>query len=269
MSGLDGEVALVTGGGRGFGRAICMGLAAAGASVGVIARSRGQIDEVADAIEAAGGRALAVTCDVTERTQVAEAVAAVERRFGPATFLVNNAGIAGPYGPIAETDPDIWWNAQKVHLYAPLLFTSAVLPGMLARGGGRIVNIASRAAIMFQPGLSAYVVGKASQVKFTEHLDAETRDKGVRAFAIQPGDAPTDFAFATINDPGAKAHLPGMIEILGKWVEDVDPAPVLDKCARKVVEIAQGRWDRVAGQYLDVDWDWRETKVEDRTTRHD
>ncbi|MDB5716632.1 MAG: short chain dehydrogenase family protein, partial [Sphingomonas bacterium] len=149
------------------------------------------------------------------------------------------------------------------------LFTSAVLPGMLARGGGRIVNVASRAAIMFQPGLSAYVVGKASQVKLTEHLDAETRDKGVRAFAIQPGDAPTDFAYATINDPGAKEHLPGMIELLGKWVEDVDPAPVLAKCADKVVEIAQGRWDRVAGQYLDVDWDWAETKAEERQTRHD
>jgi NAD(P)-dependent dehydrogenase (short-subunit alcohol dehydrogenase family) len=269
LSRLDGEVALVTGGGRGFGRAICEALAAAGASVGIIARSRGQIEEVAAAIEAAGGKAIAIPCDVTDRAQVADAVAAVERRFGPVTFLVNNAGIAGPYGPIADTDPDAWWAAQKVHLYAPMLFTSAVLPGMLARGGGRIVNVASRAAIMFQPGLSAYVVGKASQVKLTEHLDAETRDKGVRAFAIQPGDAPTDFAFATINDPGAKEHLPGMIELLGKWVEDVDPAPVLAKCADKVVEIAQGRWDRVAGQYLDVDWDWAETKAEERQTRHD
>ena len=81
MSGLDGAVALVTGGGRGFGRAISMALAAAGASVGVLARSRGQIDEVVAAIEAAGGRALAVTCDVTDRAQVADAVAAVERRF--------------------------------------------------------------------------------------------------------------------------------------------------------------------------------------------
>jgi NAD(P)-dependent dehydrogenase (short-subunit alcohol dehydrogenase family) len=269
LSGLEGEVALVTGGGRGFGRAISIALAQAGASVGVIARSRDQIDEVAAAIGAAGGQALAMPCDVADRAQVADAVAAVTRRFGPVSFLVNNAGIAGPYGPIAETDPDAWWQAQKIHLYAPLLFSSAVLPGMLARGGGRIVNVASRAAIMFQPGLSAYVVGKASQVKFTEHLDAETRDRGVRAFAIQPGDAPTDFAHATINDSGAKAHLPGMLEILGKWVDEVDPAPVLEKCAGKVVEIAAGRWDRVAGQYLDVDWDWSTTAVIERHTRHD
>jgi NAD(P)-dependent dehydrogenase (short-subunit alcohol dehydrogenase family) len=269
LSDLAGEVALVTGGGRGFGRAISLGLAASGASVGVIARSRDQIDEVAGAIESAGGKALAVPCDVTDRAQVAEAVAAVSRRFGPVTFLVNNAGIAGPYGPIAGADPDAWWHAQKIHLYAPLLFSSAVLPGMLAKGGGRIVNVASRAAIMFQPGLSAYVVGKSSQVKFTEHLDAETRDKGVRAFAIQPGDAPTDFAHATIGDPGAQQHLPGMLEILGKWVNEVDPEPVLAKCAARIVEIAQGRWDRIAGQYLDVDWDWATTAAPKRETRHD
>jgi len=91
----------------------------------------------------------------------------------------------------------------------------------------------------------------------------------VRAFALQPGDAPTEFAAATIRDPGAQAHLPGMIELLDKWVQDVDPAPVLAKCADKVVEIAQGRWDRVAGMYLDVDWDWSETQVEVRETRHD
>jgi len=266
---LEGEVAIVTGGGRGFGRAIATALAEAGAAVGVIARSRGQIEDVAAEIEAAGGNAIAVPCDVTDRAQVAQAVATVEKRFGPVTFLVNNAGVAGPYGPIAETDPDVWWNAQKVHLYAPLLFSSAVLPGMLGKGGGRIVNIASRAAIMFQPGLSAYVVGKASQVKLTEHLDAETKEKGVRVFAIQPGDAPTEFAHQTINDAGAREHLPGMLEILGKWVDEVDPAPVLAKCGAKVVEIAQGRWDRVAGQYLDVDWDWSETQVEDRRTRHD
>ena len=269
MGRLDGEVALVTGGGRGFGRAIAEALAREGAAVGIVARSRGQIEEAAATIEAAGGRALAVPCDVTHRAEVAEAVAAVGRRFGPVTFLVNNAGFPGPHAPIAETDPDDWWAAQRIHLYAPLLFVSAVVPGMIARGGGRIVNVASRAAIMFQPGLSAYVVGKSSQVKFTEHLDAETRDKGVRAFALQPGDAPTGFAQATLSDPDAHTHLPGMIAILGQWVQDVDPAPVLAKCADKVVEIAQGRWDRVAGQYLDVDWDWSEVKVETRRTRHD
>lgn len=256
---LDGEVALVTGGGRGFGRAIAEALARQGAKVIIVSRTAAQVEDAAAAIRAAGGEAIGIPCDVTDRAQVEATVAAATARFGPITILVNNAGIPGPFGPIAETDPDDWWKALTIHLYAPLLFAHAVLPAMQARGGGRIINVASRAAIMFQPGLSAYVVGKTAQVQWAAHLDAEARDKGVRVFAIQPGDAPTEFAHATLRNDSAQKHLGGMLGVLGEWIETIDPAPVLAKCGDRVVELASGRWDGLAGRYLDVDWDWDET----------
>lgn len=255
---LNGQVALVTGAGRGFGRAIAEALAAAGASVALVARSGGEVAQVAAGIRERGGRAQAMRVDVTVRAEMEAAVAGAAQAFGPVTLLVNNAGTAGPFGPMAATDPDEWWAAQKVHLYAPLLAAHAVLPGMFAAGGGRIINIASRAATMFQPGLSAYVVGKSAQVNWAAHLDAEVKDQGVRVFALQPGDAPTAFAHGTLASPAAQQHLPGMLEILRDWVAHVDPLPVLEKCGERVVALAAGRHDDLAGRYLDVDWNWDE-----------
>src|SRR5579863_3599697 len=97
---LAGEVAIVTGAGRGFGKAIARGLAAAGASVTVTARSKDQIDKTVKEIEAAGGRAFAVPGDVVNRNDVARVVEAAEKHFGPASILVNNAGVTGPFGPV-------------------------------------------------------------------------------------------------------------------------------------------------------------------------
>jgi len=105
---LTGETAIVTGGGRGFGRAIALGLAAAGAAVTVTARSKNQIDATVKEIEAAGGRAFAVAGDVKDRADVARVAEAAEKKFGPTTVLVNNAGVTGPFGPVWITDPDDW-----------------------------------------------------------------------------------------------------------------------------------------------------------------
>jgi NAD(P)-dependent dehydrogenase (short-subunit alcohol dehydrogenase family) len=255
---LTGQVAFVTGAGRGFGRAIAEALAAAGAAVALVARSAGEVEQVAAGICERGGRAMALPADVTSRSEIEAAVATTASRFGAVTLLVNNAGMAGPFGPMAATDPDDWWAAQKVHLYAPLLAAHAVLPGMFAASSGRIINIASRAATMFQPGLSAYVVGKSAQVNWAAHLDAEVKGQGIRVFALQPGDAPTAFAHGTLASPAAQQHLPGMLDILRDWVANVDPTPVLEKCGERVVALAAGHHDGLAGRYLDVDWNWEE-----------
>jgi 3-oxoacyl-[acyl-carrier protein] reductase len=157
---LDGQVALVTGAGRGIGRAIALALSDAGAAVAICARSQDEVNSVAGQIEGRGRHALAVRCDVTDRQEVAGMAAAVEEAIGPVDLLVNNAGQFGPGGPLAAADPDQWWQALEVNLRGPLYCTRPVLPGMLARGQGRIVNISSGAGLAAIPMLSAYVVSK-------------------------------------------------------------------------------------------------------------
>src|SRR5690606_29002143 len=127
----EGQVALVTGAGRGFGRAIAERLAAEGASVALLSRSLAELETVAQAIRGAGGQAIGVRADVTDPVSIAHAVAKVEELLGSVDLLVNNAGVPGPFGPIWQVDPDEWWRAQAIHIRAPMLFLHHVLPGMV------------------------------------------------------------------------------------------------------------------------------------------
>ncbi len=184
---LEGQVALVTGAGRGIGRAIALALSDAGAAVAVCARSQDDVTRVAGEIEGRRGRALAIRCDVTRRQEVEDMVSRVEDALGPVDLLVNNAGQFGPVGPLAATDPGDWWRVLEVNLGGPLYCTRAVLPGMLARGHGRIVNVSSGVGFAAIPMVSAYVVSKTALFRFSENLAAETRGQGVMVFAIDPG----------------------------------------------------------------------------------
>jgi len=184
---LDGQVVLVTGAGRGVGRAIALALSDAGAAVAVCARSEDDVARVAGEIADRRGHALALRCDVTERHEVEGMVAEIEQAVGPVDLLVNNAGQFGPVGPLAATDPDEWWQALEVNLRGPLYCARAVLPGMLARGHGRIINISSSAGLAAIPMLSAYAVSKTALYRLSENLAAETRGHGVMVFAVNPG----------------------------------------------------------------------------------
>ena len=184
---LVGLVALVTGAGRGIGRAIALALGDAGAAVAVCDRSEDEVTGVAGEIEGRGGHALAIRCDVTDRQQVESMVAAAEDAIGPVDLLVNNVGRFGPVGPLAATDPDNWWQTLEVNLREPLYCTRAVLPGMLTRRHGRIVNVSSGVGFAAIPMLSAFVVSKTALYRFSENLAAETRGHGVTVFAIDPG----------------------------------------------------------------------------------
>jgi len=255
---LAGQIALVTGGGRGFGKAIAKAFAAAGARVTVTARSTKQIDTTVAEIKAAGGQAFAVPGDVTNRKDVERVVSAAHKHFGPATVLVNNAGLASPFGPIGTIDPDEWWAAQAVHVRGPFLYMSGVLPEMIRQRAGRIINIASLGGTRVEPNLSAYCVGKATEIRLTEQVAVEVKPYGISAFAIEPGTVYTDMAEATISDPNAQCYVPGMIELLKQIKANHDPALGFARCARMCLDLASGRYDPLTGRYLTPEDDFDE-----------
>jgi len=242
--------AIVTGGGRGFGRAIARGLAAAGAAVTVTARSRNQVDAVAAEIEATGGRALAIAGDVTNRADVSRVVEAAEEKFGPTTVLVNNAGVTGPFGPVWVNDPDEWWDAQAVIVRGTLLFMRAVMPEMIARRAGTVINVSALGGQWFAPKLTAYAVAKSSQIRLSEHAAAEAKEFGVSVFSIEPGTVYTDMTESTINSPEAQRWVPQMVEYLKNVIKAKDPEPGLTRCAEMCVQLASGRYAALSGRFL-------------------
>lgn len=254
MTATTHPVALVTGGGRGIGRGIALRLARDGGRVAIAARSREQVDNVAREIVAAGGSALAVACDVTQQDDVRRAVAAVTDRFGPISLLVNNAGVGGPIGPIGEIDAQAWWQAQTVHVFGAMLCMSEVIPNMLAAGGGRILNICSQAGTFVAPFSSAYSVAKATLIRLTEHVDAERREQGIRAFPIQPGTIITDLARETLAAPAARKWAAPLIALL-ESITPEDSARAMARLQDFVADLARGRWDALSGRFLDVGWD--------------
>ena len=241
---LDGQVALVTGAGRGIGRAIALALSDAGAAVAVCARTEGAVTGVAREIADRGGHALAMRCDVTHRQEVEGIVAEIERAIGPVDLLVNNAGQFGPTGPLAATDPDEWWQALEVNLRGPLYCARAVLPGMLSRGQGRIVNLSSGAGLAAIPMLSAYAVSKAALYRLSENLAAETRGHGVVVFAINPGLVRTALSESALScgEPSIEQWFTDAFANQ----EDVSP----ESAATLVVYLASGAADVLSGRYI-------------------
>jgi NAD(P)-dependent dehydrogenase (short-subunit alcohol dehydrogenase family) len=252
---LAGQTALVTGGGRGIGRGIAEAFAAEGASVAVMARSRDQIEQTVGLVVRAGARGLAVPGDVSRRTDVERAVAETERRLGPVSVLVNDAGITGPFAPMAEADPDEWWRTQEVHLRGAFLCVRTVLPGMFARGGGRIITIASGAAEVGRPNVSAYSIAKASQLRFTEILAAEGREHGVFAFVLAPGLVDTQFTDDALGRTDAQKWVPGFIERLAELRRNPAIGTPMSMVTGRCVFLASGEGDALSGRYFGLDDD--------------
>jgi NAD(P)-dependent dehydrogenase (short-subunit alcohol dehydrogenase family) len=252
MGVLDGQVALVTGAGRGFGRAIAERFAAEGAEVALLARSLTQLDEVALAIRDEGGHAIGVRCDVTDPASIEGAVRKTEDLLGPVDLLVNNAGVPGPFGPLWQVSPEDWWRAQAIHIRAPMLFMHHTLPGMIARDRGRVICVSAIASRLVAPNLSAYCTGKIAQNRLVAEAAAELAGTKVAAFAIDPGFAATQLARDTAADPEAQKYFKPLIERIEAVPHAYGEDPDLARCAQRCVDLASGRYDALSGGYFEL-----------------
>ncbi|HVA95915.1 MAG TPA: SDR family NAD(P)-dependent oxidoreductase [Candidatus Dormibacteraeota bacterium] len=184
---LKGKVAVITGGGRGIGRAIALKFSGEGSAVVVAARTKSEIEAVAKEIRDAGGSALAVAADVADEKQCEHLIHAATAQFGHIDILVNNAGDYGPVKPVEEISPAEWDGVIAVHLRGAYLLTRLVLPGMYARASGAILNISSLSAKSAFAWGAPYAAAKAGMLGLTRVTAAEAARKGVRINAICPG----------------------------------------------------------------------------------
>jgi 3-oxoacyl-[acyl-carrier protein] reductase len=229
---LEGQVVLVTGGGRGIGANIARELAAAGARVAVTGRTLKQIEEVARQI-----RGLPLQGDVSRREDVERWVREVQVTLGPIDLLVNNAGINGEVKPTWEIEPRDWWRVFEVNVLGAFLCCRSVLPRMIERGRGRIVNVASGAAYLPLSGMrsnTSYGPSKAALYRFSELLADEVREHGIAVFPISPGLVKTEMT---------------------SWAPDDAPWTPPECAPRLVRALASGRLDTLSGRYLHAEHD--------------
>jgi NAD(P)-dependent dehydrogenase (short-subunit alcohol dehydrogenase family) len=260
------RVALITGAGRGIGRALAQALAGSGAAVAVLSRTEAELERTAREIARAGGRAMPVVADVTKRAEVTRAVEEC-RTLGPIDLLVNNAGVAGPIGRMWDGDPDSWWRAVEINLRGTFNCIHAVLPSMVDRGGGRIINVASDAGAYRWPLVSHYSVAKAAVIKLTENLAVETGRHGITAFAIHPGLLRVGLTEKSLDSEAPDGSPEAVVQAWVRRQVDDGRVVTLERACDLVVRLASGEADQLSGRYITVHDDLEELLARAETIR--
>jgi 3-oxoacyl-[acyl-carrier protein] reductase len=244
---LANRTAIVTGGSRGLGREIARALSAAGAKVLITGRERAALDEAAAELGVA-----ALQADVGDAAACAEVVEAAERRFGPVSVLVNNAGVYGPMGPIEDVDFGEWADAIRINLFGTVLMCRAVIPGMRARGYGKIVNLSGGGATAPLPRFSAYAASKAAVVRLTETFGEELRDAGIDVNAIAPGALNTRLLDQVLD---AGPERVGEAFYARSLEQRDNGGAGFERAARLAVFLASPDSDGISGRLLSALWD--------------
>ena len=227
---------------------------AAGARVAITGRTAPELHETAVQLSSAVNQVLAIPAEATDPQGTPQVVATVEKRVGPITLLINNAGQNRAFGPIGVVDPIAWWNQVEVNLRGPFLYANAVLPGMRAGQKGRIINVASQAGMQGIPTLSAYVVSKTALIRFTETLALDTVEDGIRVFAIHPGTVRTPLN-DYIHDSAEVAKSAPLVQqyIQNLYAQGLDTP--IERSVQLVLRLAAGDADTLSGRYISVEDD--------------
>jgi NAD(P)-dependent dehydrogenase (short-subunit alcohol dehydrogenase family) len=252
---LKGRVAIVTGGGRGIGRAIARKFAAEGAAVMVTARTENQVRQVADEIRAAGGLAATVTGDVSREEDCQKIVRETRSALGPVQILVNNAGVLGPVLPVEQILPRQWDETIAINLRGPFLLSQLVLPEMYERGSGTILNLISVGAKTAFPLTAPYAASKAALMGLTRTLAAESARKGVRVNAIGPGPVPeTDMLQDLMEKRSAYFQVDKETQFASSLAGILQGRPqTADEIACAALFLVSDQASAITGQTLNVD----------------
>jgi NAD(P)-dependent dehydrogenase (short-subunit alcohol dehydrogenase family) len=240
---LAGRVVLVTGGTKGIGEATARLLARAGATVALCSRHRDEAERVAASIEAAGGQALALACDLRDLACVDALPARVVDALGRLDGLVNNAGTI-VRKDVASTTADEWEETLRLHVVAPARLTAAAIPH-LEREAGSVVNVGSTHGLLGSTGRASYATAKAALIHLTRVTAVELAPRGIRVNCVAPGIVETPMARAVLADPETRARLTGAIP-LGRPAQP-------DDVARAILFFLAPAASYVTGQVLAVD----------------
>lgn len=240
-AGKPAGVALITGGSRGVGRAVAFGLGAAGFSVAILARPSAALEETHALLGRRGVSSAAYEADVRDHDAVASAVAATEDELGPISTVINNAGTSLAVGPLWEVDPRDWWTDVETSLGGAFNVCRSVIPRMIARGRGRILNVSSYAGLRAAPYQNGYGCAKAGLANLTESLYESLKPYGIGVFTVTPGFVRTDLTMQLRQSPEGQQWLPELQE---------REALGTDLFVRLAVVVALGGADILSGRFI-------------------
>ena len=248
---------LVTGAGRGIGKRLAIGFATAGARVGLLARSKAELDLAHLEIEHAGGAALRIRADVTDSEQMSAAVDRMRVQYGGVHVLVCAAAVLGPIGPLVENSPKAWIDAVQTNLIGVMYSCRAVLPHMIERRAGKIIVLACGGASNGRPNFSAYSASKAAIARLVESIAEEVRDHNVQINCMSPGGAYTHMTDEILRAGEAKAGWKE-IETALEFQQTGGTPP--DRQIQLALFLASEESNHISGKLIGVNDDWKKLK---------